>query len=114
MLIAGTPLFPLYGVIEHRGRRTGKLFRTPVVVRATGDGFVIPLPWGGRTDWCRNVRAAGGCVIRWKGRDYSLVRPELIDDPDAARAPFGTLQRAAMARIGISHCLRLYHAGSGG
>ena len=106
--LAGTRLLPLYGVIEHYGRRTGKAFRTPVVVRPIEDGFVVPMPWGERTDWYRNVRAAGGCVIRWKGRDYPMVQPELIDA--AAGAAFGAFQRVMMTRLGITRCLRLRHA----
>jgi hypothetical protein len=51
MLLAGTRLLPLYGVLVHRGRRSGKTFRTPVVVRPTNDGFIIPMPWGQGTDW---------------------------------------------------------------
>jgi deazaflavin-dependent oxidoreductase (nitroreductase family) len=104
--LAGTRLLPLYGVIEHRGRRSGKLFHTPVVVRPTGDGFVIPMPWGEGTDWCRNVRAAGGCAIRWKGRRYTLVEPEIIDAA-AARQAFPAVQWGAMRRFGIRQCLRL-------
>src|SRR5215210_6593579 len=77
LLLAGTRFRPLYGVISHRGRRSGQLFRTPVVVRPTSDGFVVPMPWGERTDWNRNVRAAGACVIRWKDRDYPRDRSRL-------------------------------------
>lgn len=111
--LAGTRLLPLYGVVEHRGRSSGRPFRTPVVVRATGDGFIVPMPWGERTDWYRNVRAAGGCTIRWKGRDYAVGQPEVIRDP-AARAPgFSAFERRAMTRFGIQHALRLRHrAGS--
>ena len=79
MLMAGTPLLPLYGVIEHRGRRSGKLFRTPVVVRPPDDGLIVPMPWGESTDWYRNVRAAGRCTIRWKGRDYAVTDPHVLD-----------------------------------
>jgi deazaflavin-dependent oxidoreductase (nitroreductase family) len=106
--LAGTSLLPLYGVVEHRGRRSGRTFRTPVVARPTGDGFVVPLPHGAGTDWCRNVRAAGGCTIRWRGRDYPLTEPELLVG-EAARARFGAFQRLAMARIGIDEALRLRH-----
>jgi deazaflavin-dependent oxidoreductase (nitroreductase family) len=107
--LAGTRFLPLYGVITHTGRRSGKTFRTPVVVRPTGDGFIVPMPWGEGTDWYRNVRAAGGCVIRWKGRDYPLTQPEVIDDPAAVRGAFGPFQRAAMTRLGIDRWLRLRH-----
>ena len=106
LLLAGTRFLPLYGVITHHGRRSGKLYRTPVVVRPTSDGFIVPMPWGESTDWYRNVRAAGECAIRWKGRDYSLVDPEVIGD--AAAAPgFGALERAVMTRLGIRQALRL-------
>jgi deazaflavin-dependent oxidoreductase (nitroreductase family) len=109
--LAGTKLVPLYGVITHQGRRSGKTFRTPVVVRPAEDGFVVPMPWGERTDWYRNVRAAGGCTIRWKGRDYAMVQPEVITDPEAARAYFGGFARAMMRRFGINACLRLRFRG---
>jgi deazaflavin-dependent oxidoreductase (nitroreductase family) len=106
--LAGTRLLPLYGVLEHRGRRSGKVYRTPVVAKPTGDGFVVPMPWGEDTDWYRNVRAAGGCVVHWRGRAYPVVQPELVEDA-AARASFGAFDRAMMARIGISRFLRLRH-----
>ncbi len=108
--ISGTRLLPLYGVIEHRGRRSGRAYRTPVVVRPTGDGFVVPMPWGEGTDWYRNVRAAGECVIRWKGRDYPLVQPEVIDAA-AASPNFNAVQRAGITRFGIESFLRLRHRG---
>lgn len=107
MLLAGTRLLPLYGVIEHRGRRSGKLFRTPVVVRPVSDGFIVPMPWGERTDWYRNVRAAGNCTIRWKGRRYEMHAPEVLD-ARAASASFGGGERAIMTRFGIDRVLRLH------
>jgi deazaflavin-dependent oxidoreductase (nitroreductase family) len=109
LAVAGTRLMPLYGVIEHHGRRSGKTYHTPVVVRPTSEGFIVPMPWGESTDWYRNVCAAGQCVIRWKGRDYPLEQPELITDPAAVRAGFGAFERAAMTRFGINQCLRLRH-----
>jgi deazaflavin-dependent oxidoreductase (nitroreductase family) len=104
--LAGTRLLPLYGVIEHRGRRSGRLYRTPVVVRSSADGLIVPMPWGEGTDWCRNVRAAGGCRIRWRGRDYELTRPEVVAVSEVEPA-FGGFQRAAIGWLGIRECLRL-------
>src|SRR5918912_1981399 len=98
MLLAGTRIFPLYGVMQHRGRRSGRLFRTPVVVKATRDGFIVPMPWGESTDWYRNVRAAGECTIRWKGRDYAMLRPEVLDTATAAAA-FDPRQRDMMGAL---------------
>ena len=105
---AGTRFLPLYGVIEHRGRRSGRIFRTPVVVRPVADGFVVPMPWGERTDWYRNVRAAGTCAIRWKGSYHQVDRPEKVDT-QAVMSAFNTFERAIMPRLGITQCLRLRH-----
>jgi deazaflavin-dependent oxidoreductase (nitroreductase family) len=106
MRLAGTRWLPLYGLLQHRGRRSGKLFRTPVVVRRDAGGFVVPMPWGEATDWYRNVRAAGGCVIRWKDRDYVMVEPEVVD-ATTVRNAFPGVQWAGMRRFGIRQCLRL-------
>jgi len=108
--LAGTRLMPLYGVIAHRGRRSGKMFYTPVVVRPTPEGFVVPMPWGEGTDWCRNIRAAGGCVIRWKGRDYAMVEPSVVNVSDVGAA-FNAMQRRGLQRFGIRQCLLMRYAG---
>ena len=70
--------------------------------------FIVPMPWGESTDWYRNVRAAGECTIRWKGRDYSLVDPEVTGDLATAAPGFSALQRAMMTRLGIRQALRLH------
>jgi deazaflavin-dependent oxidoreductase (nitroreductase family) len=108
LLLAGTRLLPLYGVLTHCGRRSGTTFRTPVVVRPTPDGFVIPMPWGERTDWYRNIRAAGGGQVRWKGRDYPLVDPEVLDT-SAAGSSFSGFQARMMKRLHINQVLHVRH-----
>jgi deazaflavin-dependent oxidoreductase (nitroreductase family) len=109
MMLAGTRLMPLYGVIHHRGRRSGKAFRTPVVVRPIQDGFIVPMPWGEGTDWFRNIRAAGGCVVRWKGRDYAMGTIEVVD-ANSAQSAFNGAMQAGMTRFGIKQVARLHFA----
>jgi deazaflavin-dependent oxidoreductase (nitroreductase family) len=106
MLLAGTRLLPLYGVIHHVGRRSGKQFRTPVVVRPISGGFIVPMPWGEKTDWFRNVSAAGGCIVRWKGRRYEMVDPQVIPAEEALGA-FSGPTRVGMSRFGIRQVMRL-------
>jgi deazaflavin-dependent oxidoreductase (nitroreductase family) len=110
MSVAGTRLMPLYGVITHRGRKSGRVFQTPVAVRPTPEGFVIPMPWGESTDWCRNVQAAGGCSVRWKGRDYPLDRPQTVTIADTGQG-FAGWQKAALQRFGLKLALFLRHQG---
>lgn len=68
-----------YAVVHHVGRRSGQTYTTPVNVRPTPEGFIIPLYYGSNVDWCRNVLAAGRCTITWKGSDYPVVEPEVMD-----------------------------------
>ncbi len=99
--LAGRRAFPLWAVLEHRGRTTGVVRRTPVVARRTADGFVIPMPFGESTQWARNVLAAGGATVRWKGRDWAVTAPRLLDF-DAAAPALGASQRPIARRAGIT------------
>ncbi|MGX7728511.1 nitroreductase family deazaflavin-dependent oxidoreductase [Rhodococcus sp. 2H158] len=80
---------PLTAVIEHRGRRTGRRYRTPVLVFGRDGGYRIALTYGPRTDWVRNVLAAGGCTLHTRGRRIDLVDPVLGRDPAVRWAPPG-------------------------
>jgi deazaflavin-dependent oxidoreductase (nitroreductase family) len=66
-------------VVRHVGRRTGRPYRTPVVAQPVPGGFLIPLPYGSDTDWCRNVRAAGHFSIERGGQTYVVENPTLIE-----------------------------------
>jgi deazaflavin-dependent oxidoreductase (nitroreductase family) len=102
--IAGTRYWPLNGVVLHRGRRSGRAYATPVIVRPTREGFVVPLHAGERADWVQNLRAAGGGVIRWKGREYPVADP-LVIGRAAARPLLGWLTRALAPLIGFQRLL---------
>ncbi|WP_214406269.1 nitroreductase/quinone reductase family protein [Pseudonocardia lacus] len=85
---AGRRFFPLWAVVHHRGRRTGRDLAVPVALLVTPEAFVVTLPWGSGTNWVRNVLAAGGCRVRWKGVDHDVTAPEVIDRA-RARAFYG-------------------------
>lgn len=68
-----------FGLLRHVGRRSGKTFETPIWVWRVNDGFVIVLTYGPRTDWLRNLQAAGQGKLLWHKHDYMLQKPVLID-----------------------------------
>jgi deazaflavin-dependent oxidoreductase (nitroreductase family) len=107
--LAGKRHVSMFAVIYHRGRRSGRSYATPVSARPTPDGFVISLTFGEQADWFRNVQAAGGCTIRWKGVNYPLVDPEAVDWA-TARPAFSPVERVLVRIIGIEHFARLRHA----
>ena len=89
LLLAGRRFVPVWAALHHRGRRSGKEYVVPIAVIPTDTTFLIGLPWGRGTDWVRNVRAAGGCRIRWRGVDYACSEPELVDQQVARAAARG-------------------------
>jgi len=109
LALAGSQRLPVFAVIRHRGRRSGRSYATPAGARPTADGFVIPLTEGERTDWFLNTRAAGGCVIRWRGAEYPVIDPEVVDWA-TARSAFYPVERVLMPLIGIEQFVRLRHA----
>ncbi len=106
MLIAGRRWMPVVGILHHRGRRSGRAYATPLGMRPLGDSFVMPRTFGEDAAWYRNVLAAGGCVVTYRGTDYTLVEPEVIEYATAAPA-FPRYERLQFRLVGINEYLRL-------
>jgi deazaflavin-dependent oxidoreductase (nitroreductase family) len=75
-------LLPPWVVICHRGRRSGRLYRTPVNAYKRGSTLAVVILYGERSDWLRNVLAGGGQVVR-AGRTYELVNPRVVEPEQA-------------------------------
>jgi deazaflavin-dependent oxidoreductase (nitroreductase family) len=108
--LAGRRHFPMVAQIHHVGRRTGKPYVTSVGASVQGGAVLIPLTFGNRSDWTRNVRAAGQCSVRLNGTVYQTVAPQFIDAAHAAaliRGAFGPLQRLTFRLLGIQQYMQL-------
>ncbi|WP_194814097.1 nitroreductase family deazaflavin-dependent oxidoreductase [Nocardia sp. XZ_19_385] len=81
------PWAPGWAVVVHRGRKSGKVFRTPLWAFRRDDRFVIALTYGSRSDWVRNVLAAGGCEMQSRRRLYEVGSPQVYHDPKAREMP---------------------------
>ncbi|TAM66302.1 nitroreductase family deazaflavin-dependent oxidoreductase [Mycobacterium sp.] len=81
------PWAPGWGVVVHRGRKSGRTFRTPLWAFRRHNGFVIALTYGSETDWVRNVLAAGGCELQTGRRRYQLGTPVVFHDDNATDMP---------------------------
>ncbi len=80
--------FRAYSLLKHFGRKSGREYRTPISAFPLGDGFVLALLYGdaAEVDWCRNVMAAGKCILKTRGQEYQLERPEIIPASQALQA----------------------------
>jgi deazaflavin-dependent oxidoreductase (nitroreductase family) len=99
------PYLPGFGVVVHIGRRSGRLFTTPVNVFRTSNGVRIALTYGRDTDWVQNVVVAGGCAVRTHGRKILLTEPRIRHDP--ARTGIRTFERQVLRLLKVSDFLDL-------
>jgi len=99
------PWMPGFGVVVHRGRRSGKAYETPVNVFATADGYVLALTYGTDTDWVKNVLAAGGCELRTRGQVFRLTAPRLYHDEN--RRDIRPLERQVLKALGVADFMSL-------
>jgi hypothetical protein len=80
-----------YSMLKHVGRSSGREYITPLSAYPLGDGFVMALLYGDATnvDWCRNIMAVGRCVLKTRGQEYELEKPEILPASKALAAyPF--------------------------
>jgi deazaflavin-dependent oxidoreductase (nitroreductase family) len=97
------PWLPGLALVVHRGRRSGRTYRTPVNVFGTADGFIMALTYGPDTDWVRNVQAAGGCELRTRGRVVRVSEPRVYHDE--TRQGVSPAARQVLRLIGVADFL---------
>ena len=97
---------PGMGVVVHRGRRSGTVYRTPVnVFPRPGGRYVLALTYGPDTDWVKNVLAAGGCELLTVGTHLELTAPRLFHDE--TRHEIRILERLVLGFLHVSDFLEL-------
>ena len=70
-----------FAELEHVGRKSGTVRRMPINAfpKPDGSAVTLALTYGRKTDWFRNVRAAGGCRLRTSGGILTLGAPRFLD-----------------------------------
>jgi len=90
---------PGMSTITHRGRKSGKSYETIVTAYAKGNTLAIALGHG-KTDWVKNVLAAGEAELRFTRRVVHLTNPRIVPaGGDANGLPF--MARAQVKRTAI-------------
>ncbi|OMC08208.1 nitroreductase family deazaflavin-dependent oxidoreductase [Mycolicibacterium fortuitum] len=75
---------PNLGTLEHVGRKSGKRYRTPLLVFKTHDGYAILVGYGPQSDWLKNVLAGGPVALHKRGRVVALTNPRVVSKAEAA------------------------------
>lgn len=78
---------PGFGAVLHVGRKSGRVYRTPVKVFKRDGNYVMSLPYGPQSDWVRNTIAGGGCELHTRGKLIRLDQPHVFTDPQQSVVP---------------------------
>jgi deazaflavin-dependent oxidoreductase (nitroreductase family) len=101
---------PMWSLIEHTGRRSGAVYRTPVSMCHADGGVAVLLPYGTDRDWVKNLQAAGGGWAKMSGKTFAVTNPRVVPTAEAIellKPPW----RQLLARAGVAHTLLLDRAG---
>jgi deazaflavin-dependent oxidoreductase (nitroreductase family) len=110
LLIAGRRWMPAIGVLHHRGRRTGRMYSTPLMLRTLGEVVYVPRTFGANAAWYRNVMVAGLVDVTYRGKRFTSGRPEVVPITDAGPA-FPRYERVMFRLLGISEFVKLSRGG---
>jgi deazaflavin-dependent oxidoreductase (nitroreductase family) len=102
-------LIPPWAVILHRGRRSGRPYRTPLFAFRRERTLVVALLYGVESDWLRNLREGGGRVVR-RGRTFAVGPPEVVETA-AAGLLLGRLSRPERAYCRLAERLAILELG---
>jgi deazaflavin-dependent oxidoreductase (nitroreductase family) len=83
---AGRRLSPV-AIMVHRGRRSGRRYRTPVLAFRLDDGYVIALFYGADRNWVRNVVAAGSCTLATRCLNEGACQADVDRDATPSYGP---------------------------
>jgi deazaflavin-dependent oxidoreductase (nitroreductase family) len=96
---------PGFGILTHVGRKSGKVYRTPINVFRALNGFIIALTYSSQSEWVKNVLAAGGCELKTRGKKYQLSAPNVVRDPTRRRFPIPV--RVVLRIVGADEYMEL-------
>src|SRR5580692_3426083 len=96
---------PGFGILTHIGRKSGKVYQTPVNVFRTPNGFVIALTYSSESEWVKNVLAAAGGELKTRGKNYRLSAPKVVRDPTRRRFPIPV--RLVLTLVGADEYMEL-------
>lgn len=52
-----------FSLVRHVGRKSGRVYETPIIVARISEGFIAELTYGENVSWYQNAVAAGGCDL---------------------------------------------------
>jgi deazaflavin-dependent oxidoreductase (nitroreductase family) len=90
---------PGFATIKHRGRKSGKTYETVVTAYRKGNTVAIALGHG-KTDWVKNVLAAGEADLHFIRKDVHLTNTRIVPAGSSADG-LPLMARVQAKRMGV-------------
>jgi deazaflavin-dependent oxidoreductase (nitroreductase family) len=97
---------PGFAIVEHVGRKSGTHYHNTVNAFRRGEGFLLVLTYGSNTDWVRNVMAAGGARLKYRGHDVDVTHPRLRAGAEAT-ALYPTALKPLLRLLNVDEAMEL-------
>jgi deazaflavin-dependent oxidoreductase (nitroreductase family) len=102
LLFAGW--IPPLAIIKHRGRISGRKYRTPVLAFPTNDGYVFALTYGRAVDWVKNLIASDSGRLMYNGMESSIHSIRFVSYEDV-KDVFPVLINLFLRILSVNDCL---------
>lgn len=99
-----------FSLVRHVGRKSGRVYETPLIVASVPEGFVAELTYGDNVSWYRNTVAAGHCVLIVGGVEREI--DAVTDYPTAEGLEAFGYPQALVLKVLRRKEFRLLHAAS--
>lgn len=76
-----------WAVVCHTGRKSGRVYRSPVTAFRRGNVLAVGLPYGSEAQWVKNVLAADGAEVIRRGQRLRLTNPRVVTAGTDERLP---------------------------
>jgi deazaflavin-dependent oxidoreductase (nitroreductase family) len=96
---------PPLAVVNHRGRVSGRFYRTPVLAFPDDGGFVFALTYGRDVDWVKNLLAFDSGSVEYGGSEISLRSFRFIVF-DEVKGVFPLPVRVFLRLLSVEDCVR--------
>jgi deazaflavin-dependent oxidoreductase (nitroreductase family) len=93
-------------VLIHVGRSSGTRYETPLDAHPIDGGYLFIMNYGSRSDWCRNILAAGSATLRLEGKEIVLNTPRVVAKAEAYELLPGDF-KGPPDWVGVEECLRM-------
>jgi deazaflavin-dependent oxidoreductase (nitroreductase family) len=72
-------------VIVHKGRKSGKIYQTPLDAHPIDGGYIFILMYSSGADWVKNVLASKEATLKVPSDEIDLESPKLLTKEEAQK-----------------------------